>query len=79
MSEFPNWIRDACLQRTVFNVETDIYLMQDNPQIVRLRIRNHDELERRWRFVVVQFVVTSPIGYEASPYYQYLGHIIFLA
>ena len=40
--------------------------MQNNPQIVRLRIRDHDEFKRSRSFVVMQLVVTRPIRYEAS-------------
>lgn len=40
--------------------------MQDNPQIVCLRIRDHDELQRSRSFVIMQLVVARPIRYETS-------------
>ena len=38
---------------TVFHIETDVYLMQYDPQIVRLRIRNHDEFQGRRRLIIM--------------------------
>lgn len=66
LSILPNLVHCVCLCHTILNVETSIYLMQNNPQIVCLRIRDHDELERSWSFVVVQLIVTRPIRYKAS-------------
>lgn len=38
--------------------------MQDNPQIIRLRIRHHDKLQTRRCLVIVQFVVARAVGDE---------------
>lgn len=50
----------------VLHVKADIYLVEDDPQIVRFRIGDHDELERCWRLVVVEFIMARSVGDEAS-------------
>lgn len=39
--------------------------MEYYAQIVGLGVRDHDEFQRRWRFIVMQLIVTSPIRDEA--------------
>ena len=49
---------------TILNIKAHINLMQDDPQIIRLRIRHHHELQTRRRLVIMQFVVARPVADE---------------
>lgn len=49
---------------TKLDIEVDINLMQDDPEIIRLDIRQHDKLEVCRRFVVVQLVCAGAVRQE---------------
>ncbi len=50
---------------TIFNIQADVYLVQHDSQIVRLRVRDHNEFERSRRLIVVQLIMACPVGNEA--------------
>jgi len=47
------------------DIEVHIYLMQYIAHVEGLRVCEHHEFDVRWRLVVVQFILASPVGYEA--------------
>lgn len=49
---------------TVFNVEVDIDLMQNDSEVVHLDIGQHYEFKVCGRLVVVKFIYTCSIGYK---------------
>lgn len=49
---------------TILDIQAHVNLMQHNAQIMRFRIRHHDELEIRRGFVVVELVVAGAVGDE---------------
>lgn len=51
---------------TIFNIKAHIYLMQNDPQIICLGVRNHHKLQRSRRLVIMKLVMSRPIGYEAG-------------
>lgn len=48
--------------------------MQNNPQIIRLRIRNHHKLQTRRRLVIVQLVMPCPVRDEVVVRSPQLAH-----
>lgn len=48
-------------ERTIFHVKTDVDLMQDNSQVVCLRIADHHELQVGWGFIVVKLVMPCSV------------------
>lgn len=53
-------------QRTVFHKKVDVNLLQCNPHAGALKIGEHDELDVRRGFVIVELVLTGAIGNEAG-------------
>ena len=49
---------------TVFNVEVDIDLMQNDSKVIHLDIGQHYEFKVCSRLVVVKFIYTCSIGYK---------------
>ena len=49
---------------TVFNVEVDIDLMQNDSEVIHLDIGQHYEFKVCGRLVVVKFIYTCSIGYK---------------
>lgn len=49
---------------TIFYVEADIDLMENYPQVVCFRIRDHDKFHRRGSLVVMKLIVSSSIRYK---------------
>jgi hypothetical protein len=54
------------LRRTVFHEEIDIDLLQSDAHAGALGVRQHDELDIRRCFVVVQLVLAGVEGDEAK-------------
>ena len=55
------------IERTVFHVKTDVDLMQDNSQVVRLRIADHHKLQIGWGFIVVKLIVSCSVRNKTYP------------
>ena len=49
----------------VFDIETNVYLVQNDPQIVHLCICDYDEFEVGWRLVKMELVMGCPIRNKA--------------
>lgn len=51
---------------TIFHKQIDVDLLQGNAHAWALQVRQHDELDIRRGFIVVQFVLAGGIGNETA-------------
>jgi hypothetical protein len=61
------YLKELGFERTIFNVEIHIDLLQCQTHAASLGVREHDELDVGRRFVVMELVLACSIGEKAGP------------